>query len=108
MRYHWGLGVGHLHAHQAASTSCHGAEVPDGIEDNLCHDSEPVEGMCNNMQAEEQPEDSDMYDDTENPELGLEDHHLSEEGWQGVETDVSEDESRGVFDLEDTEGEDST
>jgi hypothetical protein len=49
-----------------------------------------------------------MYDDTENPELGLEDHHLSEEGWQGVETDVSEDESRGVFDLEDTEGEDST
>lgn len=35
MHYHWGLGVGHIHAHQSASTS--------GCDSNLAEDAQDID-----------------------------------------------------------------
>jgi hypothetical protein len=85
MRYHWGLGVGHLHAHQPRSTSSfgYGADGPDLSENH--------EDLLTNLEPKEtQIEDgaSDSYE-SDNPELGLE--IRDSEGWEDMETDSETD-----------------
>jgi hypothetical protein len=102
MRYHWGLGVGHLHAHQFAATSNHilettrakdtqgdqmldcglaGSEVP-GESDISAHHREGDD-------ADDDP-DSDAYYD--NPEFSLDDRHLE---WED-DYDVGSDDGMGL------------
>ncbi len=89
MRYHWGLGVGHIHAHQhtVPLTAIQRTDSPDV---QLEHDSEPdatLDVNEINIQIDLQDGNSDIYH-SDNPELGLEDREL--EGWEDVESDGSE------------------
>jgi len=100
MRYHWGLGVGHLHAHQHSAIS---GRIPQ--EDNQemeLPEREAEERLDQNI-ADALPEiqaehESSDVEHSDNPELGLEDRHL--EGW---EDDESEDSERGGSRDEDTD-----
>jgi hypothetical protein len=93
MRYHWGLGVGHFHAHQpAAALGC----VPKVPEDSQPIDSGQEEVLHeNDIIAHLQDGDSDVYD-SDNSELGLDDRQS--EGWGEVESD----ESGGDEDVDET------
>jgi hypothetical protein len=107
MRYHWGLGVGHLHAHQFATTFGHNLETTQGKDaqddqmlDHGLADSEVLgEGDINARHREEgdadDGTDADAYD-SDAPELGLDDRHLE---WEdelddrddmGLESDIEE------------------
>ena len=98
MWYHLGLGVGHLHTHQATSTSAHVADPAksENYQDNI-PESEEAPGPW----AEDG--DSDIYK-SDNPELGMEICDL--EGWEDVETNESD--NSGQHELQDTEDEDFT
>ena len=98
MRYHWGLGVGHLHAHQPSSISI--ANLSN-MQDDQSSNSE-LEASGGTMQVSDK--DSDC--DSNNAELGLEDRHLADEGWQDEDTEGSNDLSGS--DLDDTEDESFT
>ena len=95
MRYHWGLGVGHLHAHQHASTS---SRVPE--------DSIQSVGSLQ-YEAGEMLDDDDtrIQDDYDfgDAEFSLEDPDW--EGWEDVE---SEDEEGSGNEDTDSEEEDFT
>jgi hypothetical protein len=85
MRYHWGLGVGHLHAHQQASTFSQAPQ--DNIQDVGPSQYEARE-MLDDADDDDTPiqdMDSNVYDFGD-AEFGLED---PDEGW---ENDESEDE----------------
>ena len=79
MRYHWGLGVGHLYAHGPSSTSCCSEHDGDDI------DLDPHEGSGDKQHV--QDEDSDNYN-SDHPELSLEDREA--EGWEDVQSDNSD------------------
>ena len=89
MHYHWGLGVGHLHAHHPVSTS-NGCSVIHGklrdIEDDQNADCEPDNA------SEDAPNidgtSSDMYN-SDKSEWDLDNHDL--EGWEDEETDSGND-----------------
>ena len=88
MRYHWGLGVGHFHAHQSASTS--------GCVSDLAEDTQDIQGPGMELQeasgeslTQANRRGSDMGYESENPELCLEDRDL--EGWDDIEMDDIED-----------------
>jgi len=90
MRYHWGLGVGHLHAHQHSATS---GRIPqeDTQEMELpeCVAEERLDQNIANTRLETQAEhESSDVEHSDNPELGLEDRHL--EGWEDDESEDSE------------------
>jgi hypothetical protein len=80
MRYHWGLGVGHFHAHCPASTSGHTSEeqyaqIPE-------HETQERLGECGvDTQIQEGNDDIDNPDD---PELGLDDREY--QGWDGEDS----------------------
>ena len=74
MRYHWGLGVGHLHVHQ--STSSHqsmGINAPD----------EPVPELPPGG-GDTRISDVEDDDESDNSEMALEDREF--EGWDDVES----------------------
>ena len=101
MRYHWGLGVGHLHAHQHTVTSAPISEKD--AQDARSPEYEPEETLDENdvnAQVEAQDGDSEGYH-SDNPELCLEDRDL--EGWEDVESEDSdgEDEERDEDEDED-------
>jgi len=85
MRYHWGLGVGHLHAHQPSAMACHIPEARGGeLQDFL---SERISGEDDtNMQILDR---NNNAGDSDNPELALEDNNS--EGWDDVESSDSKD-----------------
>jgi hypothetical protein len=98
MRYHWGLGVGHFHAHQPSGTSFHTSEEQDA------GDAELPE-----CEAEERlnEDDGDVDGNSDvgiphDPELGLEDREY--EGWDdeedsgggGLEEDMEEEDFTGI------------
>jgi hypothetical protein len=89
MRYHWGLGVGHLHAHQPVPSP---SRIPDeplsGTKDDHYVDPELCKSPRDVSPGTDSASDIIMYE-SDNPELGLDDHEL--EGWQDVETDSSND-----------------
>jgi hypothetical protein len=100
MRYHWGLGVGHYHAHQPTSTSHHNITSRSNLEP----DSEGT--SCSNVDPI-----ADLNDDldytSDDPELGLENRHLPDEGWQDMDTDSDADGGgHSSSDFEDIEEED--
>jgi len=78
MRYHWGLGVGHLHAHQPTATTRHAPE--DDTQSPEYETEEPLDKT--NVNTQTQDENSDIYN-SDDPELDLEDRDL--EGWEDVE-----------------------
>jgi hypothetical protein len=90
MRYHWGLGVGHYHAHQPTTTS------------------QPITNEPGDNQAQDALGDDDLEYISEDPEL--EDSHLPNEGWEDTDTDVTKDGHSGSDseDIEDIEEEDYT
>ena len=94
MRYHWGLGVGHFHAHHSASTS---ARFPDNSDADTQGDGlvylEPSELGPSHENAHPNVEAHDTGDEPDNPELGLDDR--DPEGW---ETGDSEDDGYGEHD----------
>ena len=84
MCYHWGLGVGHQHAHQATSTFHHEVEREDEI-----LDSDLDEGLPD---GEKKVQDGDTHSyDSDHPEFDLEDREA--EGWEDVESDNSDGEN---------------
>ena len=93
MRYHWGLGVGHLHVHCPVSTSSGRSGIPGkprDIEDDQNADREPDNAF------EDASEDasnidcasSDAYD-SDKSEWDLDNRDL--EGWEDEETDSGND-----------------
>jgi hypothetical protein len=94
MRYHWGLGVGHFHAHQSALT------CESHCASNLTEDAQEQETQVPDLGLQEalgeslvqdNDRDSDMGYESENPELCLED--LDSEGWDDIEMDDGEDDN---------------
>jgi hypothetical protein len=110
MRYHWGLGVGHYHAHQPTSSLHHDitsqpiTNEPGDNQDNQSSNLEPEGISYSNVDA---LGDDDLEYISDNPELGLEDRHLPDEGWQDTDTDGASDNHSGS-DPEDIEEEDYT
>ena len=90
MRYHWGLGVGHFHAHQPTGRPSHNYEESDTQYVHSPECENEVRMDENDVNTCIQDENSDVCD-SDDPELDLEDRE--HEGWDDVE---SED------DLEDT------
>ena len=90
MYYHWGLGIGHFHAHQpwGTATSSH----PTPLEND--QDAEPGGGERSDNYDGHEPSTelgdnaSDIYQ-SNNSELGLDKHNL--EGWEDVESDGGSD-----------------
>ena len=85
MRYHWGLGAGHHHAHQPTSSSHRdNASQPITHEPGDTQDSnlEPEGPSCSNVDA---LGNDDLEYISDDPELGLEDRHLPDEGWQDTD-----------------------
>ena len=103
MRYHWGLGVGHYHAHQPTSSSYHNTTPGSNPEPDL-------EGTSySNVGPLGDPGDDDLEYISDDPELGLEDRHLPDEGWQDTDTDADADGGGpSGSDSEDIEEEDYT
>jgi hypothetical protein len=84
MRYYWGLGVGHIHAHQHTAPL---AAIPRTDSSDVHEPDETLDVNEINIQIDLQDGNSDAYH-SDNPELGLEDREL--EGWEDVESDGSE------------------
>ena len=76
MRYHWGLGVGHFHAHQFSS-SCKPSDITD----------DPI--LEQGSKEEQISVEDDIYHESDNLEMTLEDREF--EGWEDVESDESRD-----------------
>jgi hypothetical protein len=87
MRYHWGLGVGHLHAHGLTSTppwnpdQPRDANAPDGSSANP---EDPIGDVESNAPGF----DDNACDESVNLEMTLDERDV--EGWEDVESDTSE------------------
>jgi hypothetical protein len=95
MRYHWGLGVGHLHAHQHSAIS---GRIPQEDDQEMELPEREAEERLDPLPETQAEHESSDVEHSDNPELGLEDRHL--EGW---EEDESEDSERGESRDEDTD-----
>ena len=98
MRYHWGLGVGHFHAHQSASTSGCVSDLAEDAQDIQVPGMEPQEALGETLAQANDRGGSDIGYESDNPELSLEDRDL--EGWDDIEMDDIGD-GDGDDDLED-------
>ena len=87
MRYHWGLGIGHMHAHQitgadiSRATSDNGAQPEEDEDEDMADDEDPEEGSGMAVPGGEE----DDWD--EGDEEGEEDESLppeSEDEYGGV------------------------
>jgi hypothetical protein len=115
MRYHWGLGVGHYHAHQPTSSLHHDitsqpiTDEPGDAQDNQSSNLEPEGTLYSNVDALASGDDGDLEYISDDPELGLEDRHLPDEGWQDTDTDgASDGGGHSGSDSDDIEEEDYT
>ena len=88
MRYHWGLGVGHFHAHQSAFTSGCVSDLAEDAQDIQVPDMEPQEALEETL-VHANDRGSNVGYESDNPELCLEDRDL--EGWDDIEMDDVED-----------------
>ena len=86
MRYHWGLGVGHLHVHRPVSNSHSIPNEPRNIDDDQNADCEPdnVSEHSSNIDGAS----SDGYN-SDNSERDLDNRDL--DGWEDGETDSGND-----------------
>ena len=94
MRYHWGLGVGHLYAHRPTFTF----RCEPESEDEMFVDLDPDEGSGRAKQVQDGDSDNDNSD---HPEFALEDREA--EGWEDVEINNSDDGSYSGDDSDDME-----
>ena len=93
MRYHWGFGVGHFHAHQFSSNGMshqsRSVDIPDDTAPNQLPGSNDVRSNV----------EDDPCHELDDPEMTLEDREF--EGWEDVESDdlkgddASDDQSSG-------------
>ena len=74
MRYHWGLGVGHLHVHQT-NPSHTANQLNQSLDINTLDDpdAEPLSGG-DNTHAADMTEDMEDYDDDESDAVDDDDH----------------------------------
>jgi hypothetical protein len=86
MRYHWGLGVGHLYAHQPMSASRCVLGEPKDTQDDQFPNAES--GESSNAHAPSPYLDNASDIESDDSELGLDDRDA--EGWQDVETEGSD------------------
>ena len=88
MRYHWGLGVGLIHAHRSMLAMF--GYIGGDRQGAQSSEQEPEDMSGANTSSTPDGNDSDVYD-SDDPELGLEDCHL--DGWVnvGMEDSDSED-----------------
>ena len=113
MRYHWGLGVGHYHAQQPTSSLHHDITSQPIInesgdtQDNRSSNMEPEGTSDSNVDTIGAVGDDDLEYISDDPELGLEDRHLPDEGWQDTDTD-GDGGGHSSSDSEDIEEEDYT
>lgn len=91
MRYHWGLGVGHYHAHHCAARPADNSE--DALENLQPQDDDTAE------QGSVDGGDGSDGSDSDNEELGLDDRQ--QEGWEDVESEDSELENHDQNGVED-------
>lgn len=102
MRYHWGLGVGHYHAHQgvlrASENSPYDAESPDRDVEEDDNQSEPEDEpeTANGTSVRHHGGNNDGADisdasESDDGELGLDDRH--QEGWEDVESELEDGEA---------------
>src|ERR1700677_4744505 len=87
MRYHWGLGVGHIHAHRSMLAMF--GYMRGHRQGAQSSEQEPEDMSGANASSTPDGNDSDIYD-SDDPELGLEDRHL--DGWENVELEDSDSE----------------
>jgi hypothetical protein len=95
MRYHWGLGVGHFHAHQPSSsgTSVRTSEQPLNPQDVQLLECETEERLGENNIDMAPNHDGDS--DVDDPELDLEDREYV--GWDDEDLEGGDgDELEGV------------
>ena len=88
MRYHWGLGVGHLHAHCPVSDGR--SSIPDeprNIDDEQNADGEP-DNVSEHSSDIDGPSSDNAYD-SDNSEWDLDNRDL--DGWEDGETDSGND-----------------
>lgn len=87
MRYHWGIGVGHLYAHQHATASVRIFEEDASVVQSLERGTGPLESPDeDDVSALTQDGNSEVYD-SDDPELGLEDREQELEGWVDNESE---------------------
>jgi hypothetical protein len=98
MRYHAGLGVGHVHTHLSSANGipCESRNI------NVPDDPIP-EQLPGGWEMQAPDVENEQNDETENPEMALEDRE--NEGWEDVESDDSGDasESNGQSSEDDDE-----
>src|SRR6202522_3572236 len=93
MRYHWGLGVGHFHAHQPRATATSSGTLfcqPGDTKND--HDAEPGPGVAEGSynydghKSSAELGDNASYEyQSDNSELGLDD--CDSDGWEDVESE---------------------
>jgi hypothetical protein len=90
MRYHWGLGVGHIHAHQSTLSASRSPDKSKDSQDDRSTDFEPDEPPGENANAADTAHDgeTDAPCESDNGELCLDDHDVG--GWDDVETDSAD------------------
>jgi hypothetical protein len=98
MRYHWGLGVGHLHAHQHVVT-----RIPEnilGLQSLECETSERQDEDDNNVQTQ----DGNCSDvcDSDSLEFSLKDSDLEE--WEDYESGTEHGDQNEYAEEEDITG----
>jgi hypothetical protein len=98
MRYHWGLAIGHFHAHQSTPVSGSLSEEMDM--DTLDAETEQLPGGGN---AYVMDMGGNARDEFDNPEMLLDDRDL--EGWEDVESGASDDDcENSELDSEEDDG----
>ena len=113
MRYHWGLGVGHYHAHQPTSSLHHDSMSQPITNEPLAGDTQDSQSSNPELEGTsyrntDALEDDDLEYISDDLELELEDHHLAEEGWESAGRDSSYDGGHSGSDSGDVEDEDYT
>jgi hypothetical protein len=90
MRYHWGLGVGHIHVHRPTSASSCIPNQPMDVEtsDNVPTDPEAVLPVPADGDPEVTTANNTCHEEFADPEMVLE--NRDPEGWDDVESDTSE------------------
>lgn len=86
MRYHWGLGIGHLHAHQLASTSNYAPDETTNIHDDRYQGFES--GESSNTHAPSPCIENGSDTESDSSELGLDDREAGV--WEDSEGECPE------------------
>jgi hypothetical protein len=86
MRYHWGLAVGHVHAHGLTSAPTSDRVPGDDPQLGVVHDCDEVDEVSRSGEGiDDAPtlNDSDNFYPSDDSELGLDERDL--DGWDDVE-----------------------